>query len=164
MPGNLPLHLSGVKFGHHLRFITLDLFAANSATLKVGATSAGGRYFSSTAQGQRLYVEGMGEHGDWDRGRLVSYSAEVASMLLKPYSQDRQVHTVEELRVAVEESGLPAYRVWIQEGLVEASRGIWEESRFQTRSYLPSKRTDKGSPVYVGRGFLLSLPLTARAS
>jgi hypothetical protein len=34
-----------------------------------------------------------------------------ASEVLKPCPQDRRVHTVQELRSAVEESGLPAYRV-----------------------------------------------------
>lgn len=57
------------------------------------------------------------QHGEWNPDRLVFYSAEVVSMLLKPYPRDRQVHTVQELQMAVEESGLPAFRVWIHKGL-----------------------------------------------
>ena len=72
----------------------------------------------------------MGEHNEWNPHRLVFHSAEVVSMLLKRYPRDRRVHTIEELQMAIEESGLPAHRLWIHEGLVEASRRIWEESDF----------------------------------
>lgn len=113
---------------------TLDLFAANSASLKMGATLMGDRYFCATTQGQRLYIDGVGEHGDWNTDQLVFYSAEVVSMLLKPHPQNRRVHTVQELQAAVDESGLPAYRVYIHETLVEASRQIWEASRFHVRN------------------------------
>jgi hypothetical protein len=99
------------------------------------------RYFSATALGQRLYVDGVSENGDWDPGRLVFYSAEVVSILLKPRPQDRQVHTVQELQAAAEESGLPAYRVYIHEALLEASRQIWRKSRLQTRASQPTSQT-----------------------
>ena len=49
-----------------MRFLALDLFAANNITLKAGGTSVGDRYFSATAQGQRLSIEGMGEHNDME--------------------------------------------------------------------------------------------------
>lgn len=119
--------------GRSRRFLALDVSATNRTTVEVGGT-VGDRYFSATAQGQRLYIEGMGEHAEWNSDRLVFYSAELVSMLLKPYPRDRQVHFVQELHIAVEESGLPAHRVWIHEGLVEATRRIWEELRSKTRS------------------------------
>jgi hypothetical protein len=85
--------------------------------------------------GQRLYVEGLGDPGDWDSGRLVFYPVEVVDMLIKPNPQDRRVHTEQELRSAVEESKLPAYRVWIHEKLEAAARRLWEADRTTT---LPS--------------------------
>jgi hypothetical protein len=33
----------------------------------------GNRYFSATAQGQRLYIDGLSERGEWDPGQLVFY-------------------------------------------------------------------------------------------
>jgi len=33
-----------------MRFLALDLFAANNTTLKAGGTSVGDRYFSATAR------------------------------------------------------------------------------------------------------------------
>jgi hypothetical protein len=34
---------------------------------------SGDRYFGATAMGQRLYVDGLSDHGDWDPGRLIFY-------------------------------------------------------------------------------------------
>jgi hypothetical protein len=68
------------------------------------AITLGDRFFATTAQGQHLYVEGLGEHGNWDHRRLIFYPVEVVDMLLKPYPQDRRVHTEQELLWAVEES------------------------------------------------------------
>jgi hypothetical protein len=87
------------------------------------------RYFSATAQGQGLYIDGVGVYGDWSTDQLVFYSAQVVNILLKPHPQNRRVQTIQELQAAVDESGLPAYRVYIHEALIEASRRIWEESR-----------------------------------
>jgi hypothetical protein len=74
--------------------------------------------------GGRIYIDGLGDYGDWNPGRLIFYPTEVVDMLLKPYPQDRRVHTVEELRSAVQESKLPSYRLWIREGLIEAARSL----------------------------------------
>jgi hypothetical protein len=99
----------------------------------------GDRYFSATAQGQRLYIDGVSERGEWDPGQLVFYSAEIVGMLLKARPQDRRVDTVQELQAAVDESGLPAYRVYVYEALLEASRRIWQESRLQARASQPAR-------------------------
>ncbi len=87
------------------------------------------RYFATTAMGQRLYVNGLGEHGGWDPGRLIFYPGEVVDILLKPNPHDRRVHTEQELRSAVEESALPTYRLWIHERLEEAVRSLWERTK-----------------------------------
>ncbi len=55
---------------------------------------------------------------------MIFYPIEVVDILLKPYSQDRRVHTEQELRSAVEESALPAIRLWIHEGLEEFVLGF----------------------------------------
>jgi hypothetical protein len=107
----------------------LDLFAPNTVRLECGVMPMSDRYFAATAMGQHLYVEGLSDHGTWDPGRLIFYPIEVVDMLMKPYPQDRRVHTEQELQSAVEESNLPAYRVWIHEGLIESTRRLWEESR-----------------------------------
>jgi hypothetical protein len=60
--------------------------------------------------------------------RLIFYPSEAVDVLQKPYPQDRRVHTEQELRSAVQESGLPAYRVWIHERLEEEAQRLWEES------------------------------------
>jgi hypothetical protein len=85
------------------------------------------RFFAATAMDQRIYVDGLGDHGDWDPGRLIFYPIEVVDVLLKPYPRDRRVHTEQELLSAVEESNLPAYRVWIHESLQDVVRRILKE-------------------------------------
>ena len=82
-----------------------------------------GRYFPVTVLGGRLYVDGIGERGPWNTGRLP-YQHEAAVELLMARVGHRKVRSAEELRAILRESesGLPAIRAWVHEGIEEAAR------------------------------------------
>ncbi len=77
----------------------------------------------------KLYVEGIGERGPWDTGRLPFQDESVVEVLVGV--GHRKATTVEELLAILRqtESGLPVIRTWVSEGLEGFARGLWEEYR-----------------------------------
>ncbi len=90
----------------------------------------GNRFFAATAMTGRLYPEGIGERGPWDSKRLVYWPEEAVRIALRQ-GIDRVARTVEDLEAVIRssEQGLPAIRVWIQEGLEGQARILWHEPR-----------------------------------
>ena len=90
----------------------------------------GTRFFAATVMARRLYPEGIGERGPWDSQRLVYWPEEAVRIALRQ-GIDRVARTVEDLEAVVRnsEQGSPAIRVWIQEGLEERVRALWQQSR-----------------------------------
>ena len=76
------------------------------------------RYFSATAMGGRLYLDGAGE----------SYCEEAVVDMLVERVSHRKARTEAELLAVVEGSalGLPAIRVWVGEGLEALARRLRE--------------------------------------
>ncbi len=89
------------------------------------------RYFSATAMGGRLYVQGVPDHGPWDSAWLVYYPEEMVEKMIQPLAGDRKVRTTEELAEAIRLSwrGLPTITVWISEEIEGMAKKCWEESR-----------------------------------
>ena len=77
----------------------------------------GDRYFPATAMGGRLY---------WEDTRLSLQDEAVVDLFTNPRLGHRKVRTAEELAevIKVSAQGLPAIRVWVYEGLIEAVRRI----------------------------------------
>jgi hypothetical protein len=89
----------------------------------------GGRFFPVTLLAGRIYVDGFGERGPWDTGRLAFQDESVVEVLVARVQHRRVVTAEDMLAVLLEsEGGLPAIRPWIIEGLEEFARGLWEES------------------------------------
>ena len=90
----------------------------------------GTRFFAATVMGRRLYPEGIGERGPWGSQRLVYWPEEAVRIALRQ-GVDRLAWTAEDLEAVIRSSerGLPAIRVWIQEGLEGQARTLWQESR-----------------------------------
>ncbi len=109
----------------------LDLFEPNSRILRgegdtVDATT---RYVFATAMGGRLFFGSMGAH-----------SAAELALIFNPNTQDRMIHTAEELAGALRASAakpLPMLWLWIAEDLEEEAR----------RSSGRSSRGTSGDPV-----------------
>jgi len=87
------------------------------------------RYFSAVAYAGRLYVGGILDRGPWDGRVLIYWTENQVDAILNERVGDRKVRTPEKLRLAVAASRLhhPAVKVWIAEGLEEATRAIWRE-------------------------------------
>lgn len=80
----------------------------------------GNRFFAATVMAGRQYLEGIGERGPWDSKRLVYWPEEAVRIALRQ-GIDKVARTIEDLEAEIRSSehGLPASRVWIQEGLEE---------------------------------------------
>ncbi len=98
---------------------------------KVGLFTVVNRYFSATAMGGRLYVQGVPDRGPWNSAWLVYYPEEMVEKIVQPLAGDRKARTTEELAEAIRVSwrGLPTITVWISEEMEEMAKMCWEESR-----------------------------------
>lgn len=105
------------------------------------------RYFSATAMGGRLYVQGISDRGLWDPAQLVYYSEEMVERMTQSLAGDRKVRTAEELSEAirVSERGLPTIKLWISEELEDTARRVWQERGPTPRSAI--KRSSEEQEV-----------------
>lgn len=78
----------------------------------------------------RLYPQGIADRGPWDDRQLVYWPEEAVRIVLRQ-GIDRVASTAEDLEAVVRSSerGLPTINVWIQEGLEEQARTLWQAPR-----------------------------------
>lgn len=88
----------------------------------------GNRYFPATALGGKLYVGSLSER--WDSKQLAWVDKSIIEIFIS-LMVHRKAETVEELEeiLHTSESGLPAVRVWIHEGLEPMVRNLFETPR-----------------------------------
>ncbi len=87
------------------------------------------RFFSATAMGGRLYVQGISDHSLWDPKQLFYMDESVVDMISYRGTVDRKVQTSNELHTAIllSERGLPTVKVWISEELESVVEKLWED-------------------------------------
>jgi len=87
------------------------------------------RFFSATAMGGRLYVQGISEHSPWDSKHLLYLDEQVVDMISNRGANDRKVLTSDELHAAilVSERGLPTIKICIAEELESVVEKLWED-------------------------------------
>ncbi len=82
------------------------------------------RFFSATAMGGRLYVQGVSDRSPWNPKQLFYMDESVVDVISNQGTNDRKVQTSDELHAAIlqSERGLPTVKVWISEELESVSR------------------------------------------
>lgn len=102
----------------------------------------GNRYFPGTAMGGRLYPEGIGNWGPWDRGRLVYWTEANVDGILKMRTVDRKADTADQLtemtRATVRPG--PAVTIWIREGLEDVAQKLWEHPKAKDQNDIDAQR------------------------
>jgi len=87
------------------------------------------RFFSATAMGGRLYVQGISDRSPWDPKQLFYMDESIVDMIANRGTADRKVRTSDELHAAilVSERGLPTIKIWISEELESVVEKLWED-------------------------------------